>query len=168
MSEQYPGQSPEQAPSLEGRIAELQAALAQAQEQRRETERSANGLRLWQWAVSAALASPMTPYAPSADECYRDMRTPDGSKLTVLGIQGQGDDAAWYWSIIREDHREDLPPMQQDIKFDLSTKRESGEVYVLPFGSRVPLGAEAVEALYREASQSVPMGPTVYDSRGRR
>lgn len=49
-----------------------------------------NGLRLWQWAVSTALASPMMPYAPSADHCYRNMRAPDGTTLVVIGNQGEG------------------------------------------------------------------------------
>lgn len=159
MTEQYPGNNPEQqVPPDAERLAQLEAALAEAQEQRREAERVTAGFRLWQWAVNTAMSSPLTDDSIGADFCMRDLRTPSGVNVSVIGDLYEDE---WSWSVNRYD--ESAPDNQQFQVFYLSTKLNPGEVTVaVNLQPNMPLGPEVVDALYREVSSATPLGPTEY------
>jgi hypothetical protein len=162
MTEQFPGYSSEQpaTPDAE-RIARLEAALTEAQEQRREAEGSAHKLRLWQWAVNTAMSSPLPENSVGANHCWRDLRARDGAEVSVLGYLQDG---TWSWSLSRDD--ENAAENQQFQIFDLHTD-DPGEVTVTlrpedEWTRGMELSPEVVEALYLQVKDGVPLGPTAY------
>lgn len=164
MSEQFPSHNPEQAATPDAeRLAQLEAALAEAQEQRREAEGSAHKLRLWQWAVNTAMSSPLTEDSVGANRCRRDLRARDGAEVSVLGYF---QDSTWSWSLSREN--DGAPENQQFQIFDLHVD-DPGEVTVTlrsedEWTRGMELSSEVVEALHLQVQDAVPLGPTVYKS----
>lgn len=162
MTEQHPGYNSEQPATPEAeRLAQLEAALAEAQEQRREAERVTAGFRLWQWTVNTAMSSAPTEQSVGANFCWRELRTSSGVAVTVFGSLQEEE---WRWSIDRYD--KNAPASQPSQTFFLSTRLNPGEVTVAVHSQPyMPLGPEVVEAIHSEMSSATPLGPTVYETR---